>query len=141
MGCGHDIGLVRVTVYSTRSDLDRRIEAAEERRATLATQVEEVADELWHARREQEDTLARERLVKERRAALAYALLRGEDPVIPEEDTAAVAELARRLPAAIAERRREERESMAAIGHLPLEQYEFDPAGARRRGFADPDEG
>lgn len=112
----------------------------EGRRRVLAVDLDEVTDELWHARREQEDAVARERVLKDRRVRLAYALVRGEDPAIPEEDATAVAELARRLPAAIAERRREALESMIAIGHLPLEQYGFDPLGARRRGFADPDE-
>jgi hypothetical protein len=125
------------------SQLARRVTAAEERRSRLVDQLDEVDEELWRARREREDLVARQRAAEARRVTLAYALARGEDPVVPAEDAAAVTKLAAELPAALAERRRREREHLRRVGHVPLAEHEFDwsGTGARRRGFADSGEG
>ena len=67
---------------------------------------------------------------------------RGEDPLVRAEDEVIVRRLAAELPAALAERRRQENEHLRRVGCVPLAEHQFDGSGAgvRRRGFCELDE-
>jgi|SRR5579884_1671995 len=126
---------------SRKHDVDRRIEEARDYRETLATLLHDVDAELCHLYHERETAAASVRAVATRRAALAHAVVRGEAPVIPDKDAAAVAELAAALPAALEARRRAEVEALTRLGQVKLDVHEYhDGPAVRRRGFVDSDE-
>lgn len=124
---------------SAKREAIRRVEAEEKEWRDLQRRVDAAARRLSEARQAKAALERQEQEERDRLHALACAVIDDRDCVVRAEDAAAVARLVPELRAARAHRADEVRLALAEI-YVPLEQYEFDPAGARRRGFAGPDE-
>ncbi len=136
--------MLRKLSRARRDDLDRRLEAAQGRRRTLEAQLEEVNGEARGLASEREIIRSNDQAVANRRMALAYAVVRGDNPLIPDEDEKVVVRLAAELPAALEARRRNDRKRLSEI-YQSLHEHEFDWScdGVRRDpnlGFSDDEE-
>jgi hypothetical protein len=124
---------------SAKREASKRVEADEKVCADLQQRLDAASRRLSDARQLRDELERQEREERSRLHSLASAVLEGREVVVPVEDTKTVARLVPELRAARAHRAHEVRVALAQT-YIPLEQHEFDPAGARRRGFADPDE-
>jgi hypothetical protein len=111
--------------------LARREKAIEDERLPALARLDPAAAEALKAREKDRHDEA---------VQLAHQRIRGEDVDVPEELAALVRKEEPLIRADLAEQKRAQQEHFQRIGTLKLTEHEYSPDGARRRGFADPDE-